>query len=171
MCSALCHTCIMPAKFALTRLSCLMHTPSSILSARPAKQAANRVLSSPLWEDQVNISLNKTLTCLSLLACCRYYVAHASKPKDRAALALAVGVGSLVEEEPERGVAHILEHLAFNATEVDSLSLWKSSVCDTCGYRNHHISRAASRSTNCLSQSCMDEDASIPYSPAGLVGK
>jgi predicted Zn-dependent peptidase len=27
-------------------------------------------------------------------------------------------VGSLVEEEPERGVAHILEHLAFNATQV-----------------------------------------------------
>lgn len=50
--------------------------------------------------------------------CCRYYVAHASKPKDRAALALAVGVGSLVEEDSERGVAHILEHLAFNATEV-----------------------------------------------------
>lgn len=45
-------------------------------------------------------------------------MAHASKPKDRAALALAVGVGSLVEEESERGVAHILEHLAFNATEV-----------------------------------------------------
>jgi predicted Zn-dependent peptidase len=27
-------------------------------------------------------------------------------------------VGSLVEEESERGVAHILEHLAFNATQV-----------------------------------------------------
>ena len=46
-------------------------------------------------------------------------MAHASKPKDRAALALAVNVGSLVEEEHERGVAHILEHLAFNATEVN----------------------------------------------------
>ncbi|WIA12333.1 hypothetical protein OEZ85_012387 [Tetradesmus obliquus] len=46
-----------------------------------------------------------------------YYVRQCSKPKARAALALAVKVGSLVEEEPERGVAHILEHLAFNATQ------------------------------------------------------
>lgn len=29
-------------------------------------------------------------------------------------------VGSAQEEENERGVAHILEHLAFNATEVGS---------------------------------------------------
>jgi predicted Zn-dependent peptidase len=27
-------------------------------------------------------------------------------------------VGSLAEEEHERGIAHILEHLAFNATQV-----------------------------------------------------
>jgi Insulinase (Peptidase family M16) len=47
-----------------------------------------------------------------------YYVRRCSKPRQRAALALAVKVGSLVEDEAERGVAHILEHLAFNATEV-----------------------------------------------------
>ncbi|PQQ14742.1 zinc protease PQQL-like [Prunus yedoensis var. nudiflora] len=35
----------------------------------------------------------------------------------RAALALAVKVGSVLEEEDERGVAHIVEHLAFSATE------------------------------------------------------
>lgn len=34
------------------------------------------------------------------------------------ALSLAVRVGSVAEEEAERGVAHIVEHLAFNATEV-----------------------------------------------------
>eukprot|EP00963_Diacronema_lutheri_P003130 scaffold261_cov336-Pavlova_lutheri.AAC.45 len=46
-----------------------------------------------------------------------YYVRHNRKPKARAALSLVVGVGSAVEEEGERGVAHILEHLAFSATE------------------------------------------------------
>ncbi|CAI5457717.1 unnamed protein product [Closterium sp. Yama58-4] len=45
-----------------------------------------------------------------------YYVRRNSKPQHRAALALAVRVGSLAEEEAERGVAHILEHLAFSAT-------------------------------------------------------
>ncbi|CAI5494153.1 unnamed protein product [Closterium sp. Naga37s-1] len=45
-----------------------------------------------------------------------YYVRRNAKPQHRAALALAVRVGSLAEEEAERGVAHILEHLAFSAT-------------------------------------------------------
>ncbi|OMO91640.1 hypothetical protein COLO4_18245 [Corchorus olitorius] len=46
-----------------------------------------------------------------------YYVKCNSKPKQRAALALAVKVGSVLEEEDERGVAHIVEHLAFSATK------------------------------------------------------
>eukprot|EP00899_Mesostigma_viride_P018829 jgi/Mesvir1/26948/Mv20668-RA.1 len=45
-----------------------------------------------------------------------YYVRPNEKPKERAALALAVRVGSVLETEEERGVAHILEHLAFSAT-------------------------------------------------------
>ncbi len=49
---------------------------------------------------------------------CSYYVRKCSKPKDRAALGLVVRVGSVVEAEDELGVAHILEHLAFNGTEV-----------------------------------------------------
>lgn len=39
------------------------------------------------------------------------------KPAQRAALALAVKVGSAQEAQGEEGVAHILEHLAFSATE------------------------------------------------------
>nr|KYP67514.1 putative zinc protease pqqL [Cajanus cajan] len=46
----------------------------------------------------------------------RYYVRCNSKPRMRAALALAVKAGSVLEEEDERGVAHIVEHLAFSAT-------------------------------------------------------
>lgn len=46
-----------------------------------------------------------------------YYVRCNSKPRMRAALALAVKVGSVLEEEEERGVAHIVEHLAFSATK------------------------------------------------------
>lgn len=46
-----------------------------------------------------------------------YYVRKNTKPRMRAALALAVKVGSVLEEEEERGVAHIVEHLAFSATK------------------------------------------------------
>ncbi len=54
---------------------------------------------------------------------CRYYVRRCSKPKERAALGLAVRVGSVVEADDEQGIAHILEHLAFDATEVRSWCL------------------------------------------------
>ncbi|KAH1105483.1 hypothetical protein J1N35_009251 [Gossypium stocksii] len=46
-----------------------------------------------------------------------YYVKCNPKPRKRASLALAVKVGSILEEEYERGVAHIVEHLAFSATK------------------------------------------------------
>ncbi|KAL8039560.1 hypothetical protein ABFX02_10G043800 [Erythranthe guttata] len=46
-----------------------------------------------------------------------YYVSTNSTPKKRAALSLVVNVGSILEEEEERGVAHIVEHLAFSATK------------------------------------------------------
>ena len=52
---------------------------------------------------------------------CRYYVRHCNKPKNRAALALAVNIGSIVEEDDEQGLAHVVEHLAFNATQVCSM--------------------------------------------------
>lgn len=55
---------------------------------------------------------------LTSLAPCRYYVRTCQKPKARAALQLVLKVGSIVEEEHERGIAHIVEHLAFNASEV-----------------------------------------------------
>ena len=41
----------------------------------------------------------------------------ARKPRHRVSVSLAVRVGSVVEQDSEQGVAHILEHLAFNATE------------------------------------------------------
>ena len=44
----------------------------------------------------------------------RYVVLHNAEPKGRASLRLLVGAGSLYEEENQRGVAHFLEHMAFN---------------------------------------------------------
>lgn len=47
----------------------------------------------------------------------KYYVRANSEPENRAFLRLVVNVGSLAEEADERGVAHFLEHMAFNGTE------------------------------------------------------
>lgn len=47
----------------------------------------------------------------------RYFIKHNKKPENRAELRLAVQAGSLQEEEDQRGLAHFVEHMAFNGTE------------------------------------------------------
>ena len=46
-----------------------------------------------------------------------YYIMQNDYPVNRIVLRLAVNVGSIAEEENERGVAHLIEHMAFNGTE------------------------------------------------------
>ena len=46
-----------------------------------------------------------------------YYVKENSEPRNRAQLRLAVRAGSVLEKEHERGLAHYLEHMAFNGSE------------------------------------------------------
>ena len=46
-----------------------------------------------------------------------YYVRANGRPAGRAELRLVVNAGSLMEEDDQRGLAHFLEHMAFNGTE------------------------------------------------------
>ena len=46
-----------------------------------------------------------------------YYIKHNEEPRDRAQIALVVKAGSVLEEEDQRGLAHLAEHMAFNGTE------------------------------------------------------
>ena len=47
----------------------------------------------------------------------RYYVRENAKPEQRAALWLVVGAGSVDEDGDQLGLAHLVEHMAFNGTE------------------------------------------------------
>ena len=47
----------------------------------------------------------------------RYYVRANGRPYQRAELRLVVNVGSVVEDEDQRGLAHFVEHMAFNGSE------------------------------------------------------
>ena len=46
-----------------------------------------------------------------------YYIRHNEEPKDQAHFYIAQKVGSILEDENQRGLAHFLEHMCFNGTE------------------------------------------------------
>ncbi len=46
-----------------------------------------------------------------------YYIRHNEEPRERAQIALVVKAGSVHEEGSQRGLAHFVEHMAFNGTE------------------------------------------------------
>jgi zinc protease len=46
----------------------------------------------------------------------RYWIRENHEPKNRAELRLVVKAGSVLEDEDQRGLAHVVEHLCFNGT-------------------------------------------------------
>lgn len=46
-----------------------------------------------------------------------YYIRHNAKPEKRAEFYIAQKVGAILEEPEQRGLAHFLEHMAFNGTK------------------------------------------------------
>ena len=46
-----------------------------------------------------------------------YYIMHNEEPKDRASFYFAQNVGSVLEQDDQQGLAHFLEHMAFNGTQ------------------------------------------------------
>lgn len=47
----------------------------------------------------------------------RYFIRQNSRPEKRVSMRLAVNTGSIQEDADQRGLAHFLEHMAFNGTE------------------------------------------------------
>lgn len=46
-----------------------------------------------------------------------YYIKHNAEPKERVSFYFAQNVGSILETDTQQGLAHFLEHMAFNGTE------------------------------------------------------
>ncbi|MEM1319458.1 MAG: insulinase family protein [Bacteroidota bacterium] len=47
----------------------------------------------------------------------KYYIRKNTKPEDRAELRLAVNAGAMQEDEDQQGLAHFVEHMAFNGSK------------------------------------------------------
>src|SRR5262245_50720018 len=72
--------------------------------------------------DLRNVPLNQTIpvdpliTTATLPNGLRYYVRENKLPQARAELRLVVKAGSVLEDDDQRGLAHFVEHMAFNGT-------------------------------------------------------
>src|SRR5256714_11050190 len=61
----------------------------------------------------------------------RYYIRENHKPEKRAELRLVVNAGSVLEDEDQRGLAHMVEHMAFRGTkqfEKNQISSYLESI-------------------------------------------
>ena len=106
--------------FAAARVATLLAVAGSIALASPrgtsAQQPADTAdaftaaLADPLPIDPAVIAgrLDNGL---------RYFIRANDRPEQRAELRLVVNAGSILEDEDQLGLAHFLEHMAFNGTE------------------------------------------------------
>ena len=63
------------------------------------------------------IPLNKDVATGKLKNGMTYYVLHNEWPKDRVCFYFAQNVGAILENDDQNGLAHFLEHMAFNGTQ------------------------------------------------------
>src|SRR2546428_14142445 len=63
------------------------------------------------------IPLDKAIHTATLSNGLKYYVRQNSRPAKRVSLRLAVKAGSVNEADDQQGLAHLIEHMAFNGSE------------------------------------------------------
>src|SRR3954465_5182574 len=106
------------AKSLLGGAMCLLATTlaaqqpaSTPLAQAPAPTAAT---SAPL---SATIPIDAQITTGRFANGLRYYIRKNKKPEQRAELRLVVNAGSILEERDQSGLAHFVEHMAFNGTK------------------------------------------------------
>src|SRR5678809_1078386 len=99
-----------------TWLTLLFSAIAAAASFAGAQQpaVAIRVQDAPLSQ---TVPVDPLITVGTLPNGLRYYIRANSQPRGRAELRLAVNAGSVLEEEDQRGLAHFVEHMAFNGTQ------------------------------------------------------
>ena len=87
----------------------VVDTPTAV----PEPTVADTVVSS----SEESLSFDPSVVRGTLANGMTYYVRRNVEPLNRAQLSLVVKAGSVHEEENQRGLAHFVEHMAFNGTE------------------------------------------------------
>jgi predicted Zn-dependent peptidase len=106
------------AKWLIVGAACLSAT--ALAAQQPASTATTQ---SPATSGAATVPLNAPIPFDSQVTTgqfsngLRYYIRKNKKPEQRAELRLVVNAGSILEETDQRGLAHFVEHMAFNGTK------------------------------------------------------
>ena len=96
---------------------------SLLVSSAPIEPSAQQALPQAVPQDAQTAPLDQEMpvepdvTVGELANGLRYFIRENQEPENRAELRLVVRIGSIVEDDDQLGVAHFLEHMAFNGTE------------------------------------------------------
>ena len=82
-----------------------------------AEDQADQAAEPAPWIPDAPLPFDPTVVRGTLTNGLTYYIKRNEEPRDRAQLSLVVRAGSVLEEEAQRGLAHFVEHMAFNGTE------------------------------------------------------
>jgi zinc protease len=99
------------AVFVTAFVTCAL-APLAGRQAQPAPPPTQAVPSA-----QQSIPFDSAVTTGTLPNGLKYYVRKNTRPANRVLLRLAVKTGSLEEADDQQGLAHVLEHMAFNGSE------------------------------------------------------
>jgi zinc protease len=80
-------------------------------------QSASRLAPTNADELSATLPLDTTITKGRLHNGITYYIRANQKPEKRAELRLVVNAGSMLEDDNQQGLAHFVEHMAFNGTK------------------------------------------------------
>jgi zinc protease len=102
-----------PIRAALAVLAIVCALPSTPAIGRQLAAASGAATAA--LESQVPV--DPRITIGTLPNGLRYYVRANQAPRNRAELRLVVAAGSVLEDDDQRGLAHMVEHMAFNGSK------------------------------------------------------
>jgi zinc protease len=90
---------------------------SAVRLAVFAQARPDRAAQAPAFAAQATLPLDTAITTGTLPNGLKYFIRKNSRPEKRVLLRLAVKAGSLEEADDQLGLAHLIEHMAFNGSE------------------------------------------------------
>src|SRR3954447_26810914 len=82
----------------------------------PRLQAQQAPAAQPSIDPQAILPLDATIRTGTLPNGLKYFIRRNGRPEKRVSLRLAVKTGSLEEADDQQGLAHLIEHMAFNGS-------------------------------------------------------